>query len=83
MEQKKSIVPQKEGILYIDKYNPVYLVSVDQFVVNTRGQLLTGNIQESSSSRFHGGTFYNDAATGIIWVENQVSLGASATVSGK
>ena len=66
----QAIVPQKEGILSLDKYKPGYLVSVDQFVVNTRGQLLTGYIKESSSASFHGGTLYNDATTGIIWVEN-------------
>ena len=36
-----------------------------------------------SSYRFHVGTLYNDSATSIIWVENQVSLGASETFLGK
>ena len=35
------------------------------------------------NSRFHGGTIYNDAASGLIWVENQVSLGSSDTIMGK
>jgi len=35
------------------------------------------------NSRFNGGTIYNDAASGLIWVENQVSLGASETIMGK
>ena len=84
MEQKKqTILPKKEGILSLDKNKPGYLVSVDQFVVNTPGRLSNGYIQESSSSRFHEGTLYNDSDTGIIWVENQVSLGASETVLGK
>jgi hypothetical protein len=26
---------------------------------------------------------YNNAASGLIWVENQVSLGASETIMGK
>ena len=43
----------------------------------------TGYGRESSSYRFHGGTLYNDADTSIIWVENQVSLGASETVLDK
>jgi hypothetical protein len=34
-------------------------------------------------SKFNGGTIYNDAASGLIWVENQVSLGASETIMGK
>jgi hypothetical protein len=29
------------------------------------------------------GTIYNDAASGLIWVENQVSLGANETIMGK
>ena len=35
------------------------------------------------NSRFNGGTIYNDAASGLIWVENQVSLDASETIMGK
>ncbi len=38
---------------------------------------------ESRDGRFHGGTIYNDATSGLIWVENQVSLGASETIMGK
>ena len=32
---------------------------------------------------YQGGTIYNDAASGLIWVENHVSLGASETIMGK
>jgi hypothetical protein len=32
---------------------------------------------------FQGGTIYNNAASGLIWVENLVSLGANETVMGK
>ena len=78
--KKKTILPEKEGI---DKYKPRYLVSSENFVVNTPGQLPTGYGQKYYSSHFHGGTLYNDAADGIIWVENQVSLGASETFLGK
>ena len=58
-------------------------MSTYQFVVNTPGQLTTGYGQDYFSYQFHGVTLYNYAATGIIWVENQVSLGASETVLGK
>ena len=47
--KKKTILPEKEGI---DKYKPRYLVSVDQFVVNTPGILPTEYIQDSSYYRF-------------------------------
>ena len=36
-----------------------------------------------TNGRFHGGTIYNDAASGLIWVENQVSLGSSEIIMGK
>ena len=58
-------------------------MSADQFVVDTPGWLSTGYVKEYSSSRFHGGTLYNDDSTGIIWVENKVPLGDSETVLGK
>jgi hypothetical protein len=58
-------------------------VSTDQFVCRTPGQLPSGYGCEGCNGRFHGGTIYNDAASGLIWVENQVSLGASETIMGK
>jgi len=45
--------------------------------------LPTGYGRESQDRRFQGGTIYNDAASGLIWVENQISLGANETVMGK
>ncbi len=39
--------------------------------------------RESKDWRCQGGTIYNDAASGPIWVENQVSLGANEMVMGK
>ena len=58
-------------------------MSTDQFVCRTPGQLPSGYGREGCNGRFHGGTIYNDAASGLIWVENQVSLGASKTIMGK
>ena len=58
-------------------------VSTDQFVCRTPGRLPSGYGREGSTSRFNGGTIYNDAASGLIWVENQVSLGANETILGK
>jgi hypothetical protein len=45
--------------------------------------LPTGYGRESKDPCFQGGTIYNDSASGLIWVENQVSLGANKTVMGK
>ena len=55
-------------------------MSADQFLVNKPGRFPTGYGRESSSSRFLVVTVYNDAATGIIWVFNNLSLGSSETV---
>ena len=52
-------------------------------MINTPGILSTGYERESSSSSFHRVTLYNDAATGIIWVENKVYLGYSEADLGK
>ena len=40
--KKQTILPEKEGILSCNKYKPQYLVSTDQFVVNTSGQFTNG-----------------------------------------
>ena len=56
-------------------------MSTNQFVCKTPGRLPTGYGQ--SGNRFNCGTIYNDAASGLIWVENQVSLGTSETIMGK
>ena len=58
-------------------------MSTDQFVCRTPCRLPSGYGREKSTSRFNGGTIYNDAASGLIWVENQVSLGANETIMGK
>ena len=66
-----------------NKYEAGDFGSTDQFVVKTPGRLPSGYGRERLGLCYHGGTIYNDAATGTIWVENQVSLGANETVVGK
>ena len=51
--------------------------------MNTPGQLVSGYGHEDNSNKFHGGTLFQDAPAGIIWVEFQVSLGAGETVMSK
>ena len=75
--------PKKEGALSRDWYEVGDFVSTDQFICRTPGRLPEGYGRESTNRRFHGGTIYNDAASGLIWVKNQVSLGANETVMGK
>ena len=72
-----------EGAITRDKLAVGDFVSTDQFVCRTPGRLPSGYGREGTRSRFNGGTIYNDAASGLIWVENQVSLGANETVMGK
>eukprot|EP01082_Thalassiosira_pseudonana_P005723 g5374.t1 g5374 contig2:418133-419951(-) len=80
---KQLPIPEKEGILSWNKYEPGDFVSSDQFVVKTPGRLLIGYGREGAEHRFHGGTIFNDAASGVIWVEPQVSLGAGEIVMSK
>ena len=55
-------------------------MSADQFFLKKSGQLPSGFGMEVPNSRFRGGAIFNDATTGIIWVENQIYLGADETV---
>ncbi len=66
-----------------DAYEAGYFLSADQYVVNTPGRLHSGYGREASHNQFHGGTLFYDAATGLIWAENQVSLGAGETLMAK
>lgn len=81
--RQEEAVKEKEAILSWDKYEAGDFVSMDQFIVKTPGRLLEGFGREGANNRFHGGTIFNDAATGILWVENQVSLGAGKTILAK
>ena len=58
------------------------IFSTDQLVCNTTGRLPTDYGSELSHRRFQGGTIYNDDASSLVWVENQVSLGSNETVIG-
>ncbi len=46
----------EEGVLSRDAYEAVDFVSVDQYVVNTPGRLLSGYGREVPHNKFHGGT---------------------------
>lgn len=80
---KQQAIEEKQGILSANKYLPGDLVSMDQFVSGTPGRLYSGYGREAPQNRFQGGTIFNDAASGAIWVENQVSLGAGETICSK
>ncbi len=82
MKQTRDL-PESEGALSHDQYEVGDFVSTNQFFCRTPGCLPEGYGRESADCRFQGGTIYNNAASGLIWVENQVSLGANETVMGK
>ena len=81
--KRRHPVLDKAGLLSRYKYEVGYFVSTNQFVVRTPVRLPNGYGRERCKNNFHGGTIYNDAASGLIWVENHVSLGANETVLGK
>ena len=58
-----------------DKYQVCDLVSADKFVVGFHVRLLEGYGREINNDQYHIGNVFSDAASGIIWVENQVLLG--------
>jgi hypothetical protein len=73
-------VHESEGALSRNRYKIGDFVSTDQFICRTPGQLPEGDGRESKDRCFQDGTIFNDDASGLIWVENQVSLGANMTV---
>ena len=81
--KKVKPLAEKEGDLSRDKVEVEYFVSTDKLFCKTPVSLRTGYGRESSDRGFQGGTIYNDAASSLIWVGNQVSLGSNNTVIGK
>ncbi len=76
-------VAEKKDILSWDWYEAGNYISADQFIVSVPGWLPSGYGREGANSCFHGGTIFRDAASGIIWVECQVSMGAGETILAK
>ena len=80
---RSKAVAEAEGIMSSERYETGHFVSMDQYVVKTPGCLPSGYGQESNVNMFHGGTIFWDAASKIIHVKNQVSLGAGETLASK
>ena len=80
---KSKAIPSEEGALSRDKYETGDFVSMDQYVVKAPGRLPSGFGKEAVHNMFHGGTIFRDAASKLIHVANQVSLGAGKTVNSK
>ena len=73
----------KEGILKFNQYEPGDKVFTDQFVVHTPGRCLDGYGREGPDCSLYSSTLYTDAASGLIYVECQTSMGAGKMVMGK
>jgi hypothetical protein len=76
-------IPAKVGILKFDQHEPGDKVFSDQFIAHTPGQRLDGYGHDGPKRSFHGGTLYTDAASNLVYVEYQTSMGAGKTVMGK
>ncbi len=78
-----QLLDDHEGAITRDQNNVGEFVSMDQFICKMLGHLPTGYGRKSQDCRFQGGTILNDAASGLIWVKNHVSLSANKKVMGK
>ena len=78
--EKVKHLAEKEGDLARDKYEDGEFVSTDKFILKTPGRLKYGYIRESSDGCFQCSTIYNNATSGLIWVESQVLLGGNKNV---
>lgn len=83
LHHSKCTDPNRLNALSADRYEPGDFVSTDQFVVSTPGRLERGYGRESKENSYHGGTLHTDAASGLIKIVPQVSLGAGETLLGK
>ena len=57
-------------------------ISVDSFVLSSSGLLAERYGKKSGKNHHHGGTIYQYTASGIKWVQNQVSLNHGKTTMG-
>ena len=66
-----------------DDLQPGDRVSTDQYVSPVHGRLPHTKGKEKSQHQYSGGTIFYDHASGLVYLNHQVSLGAGDTVSGK
>ena len=78
--KKVKPLAENNGALFCDKIEVGDFFSTDQFVCKNPGHVPTGYGRESSDCCFQGIIIYNDVASSLIWVENQVCPGINVTV---
>ena len=73
----------KDGALKKNQLRPGGMVSSDQFVSSLPGRLPSTYGREQEKDKYTGGTVFIDEASGLFFVENQVSLGSEETLRTK
>lgn len=76
-------VTEKDGSLKAMNLKPGDMISTDQYVSKELGRLSHTRGKESDHERFVGGTIFVDEASGFVFAQHQVSLGAAETIRGK
>ena len=79
----KRNVPSEEGALKSERLFPGQQVSVDHFVSNPKGRLLTTYGKEADSQRYCGGCIFVDHATSFVHIELQTHLNSHETLKAK
>jgi hypothetical protein len=80
---KHSIRREKDGNLKKNQLRVGGMVSTDQYVSSVPGRLPHTYGKEKVHEQYVGGTIFVDEASGYMYIQNQVSLGASETIRAK
>jgi hypothetical protein len=81
IENKLNI--EKDGSLRKETLQPGACISTDQYVSHVPGRLEHTYGKENTEERYIGGTLFIDEASQFIYIQNQVSLGATETIRAK
>ncbi len=74
---------EQKGVTKQEKLSPGQLVFTDQYVSSLPGNNFTKRGQTLSNQQFKGSTIFCDAASGFMYVQNQVGFTAAETVEAK
>jgi len=83
MGRASTIDPGQQHVLSWNQLVPGQKIFVDQYESSVRGRLSTSCGLEQPSQMYCGGTLFYNAASQLIQVYHQVSLGGSDTVRSK
>ena len=79
--EKKMI--EKDGVLKAQNLHPGDMVSTDQYVSKQSGHLPHTKGKESEKEWYVGSMIYVNKATGLVFIQHQVSLGVAEMIWGK